>query len=108
MDVNDSESDLSDDLVHESSVVASDNFARATSADGGLTVSTLPSLPTAPESTTIYQTPTIDADELFPSRYIKQAHSGNRKVAYVVFNGLSPGLYYNWRVYMFLPLSSKS
>ena len=48
VDVDDSESDLSDDLVREPSVVASDNFTVATSAVGGITVSTLPSLPTAP------------------------------------------------------------
>ena len=35
-------------------------------------------------------------DELFPDRYVKQPVGRSGKVAYTVFNGPSPGVYYNW------------
>lgn len=75
-----------------------DNFIQTPTAGGGSAVATSPSLPTP----VTYNTPAISTDELFPSRYMKQAHSGSKKVAYVVFNGLSPGLFYNWQANSFL------
>lgn len=41
-------------------------------------------------------TPIVSEDELFPDRYHKQPAGGSGKVCYVVFNGLSPGVHYNW------------
>ncbi|KJA19184.1 hypothetical protein HYPSUDRAFT_56731 [Hypholoma sublateritium FD-334 SS-4] len=41
-------------------------------------------------------TPVMADDELFLDRYIKQTTGASGKVAYVVFNGLSPGVFYNW------------
>lgn len=38
----------------------------------------------------------ISDGEFFLERYIKQPRSKSDKVAYVVFNGPFPGVYYNW------------
>ena len=40
--------------------------------------------------------PAVADNDLFPARYIKQTIPDSGKVAYVVFNGLSPGVFYNW------------
>lgn len=45
---------------------------------------------------TSISTPIIADEELFLDRYIKQSTGASGKVAYVVFNGLSPGVFYNW------------
>ena len=92
------DSDLSDDLTQAPSTVLSDSFIPPASADGSLTASSLTASTTESLATIriACRTPDLDEDDLFPSRYIKQTLSGRKRVAYVVFNGLSPGLFYNW------------
>ncbi len=38
----------------------------------------------------------VEDDEIFPDRYDKQPIGNSGKVAYTVFHGPSPGVYYNW------------
>ena len=81
-------------VTQEPGVGLSDNFIRAPSAEDCPAVSSAQNLPAA--SMDLNGIPAVDDLELFPTRYIKQSQSGHNKVAYVVFNGMSPGIFYNW------------